>query len=48
MRDDEGRKSDGEGTFAGTRGNDEDAPKAVVKPTSNPRKGSTHLLEDCG
>jgi hypothetical protein len=30
MRDGEGRKSDGEGTFAGTRGNDEDAPIAAI------------------
>jgi hypothetical protein len=31
MRDDEGRKSDGEGTFAGTRGNDEYAPIPAVR-----------------
>jgi hypothetical protein len=26
-------KSDWEGTFAGTHGNDEDAPRAVIRPS---------------
>jgi hypothetical protein len=30
LHDDGGLQADGEETFAGTRGNDEDAPKAVV------------------
>jgi hypothetical protein len=38
MRDDEGRKSDGEGTFAGTRGNDEYAPKADRGPECGSRR----------
>ena len=35
-------------TFAELRRNGRDAPKAAVKPTSNPWEGSTLLLEDCG
>jgi hypothetical protein len=44
MRDDEGRKSDGEGTFAGTRGNDEYAPFSAV-PRDRRITGSFHQTD---